>query len=138
MKTERLFRMCRRISAGAVAKSSGAELAALLLFLAMAAFSLDSVVEKKERSWSFNGYVKDMQTIIIHRIEEPWVTNNLLHNRNNFKWNISESFTFCLQERNRFYWGNLTAISPQYASFIAYDNGVVNLSWNVLKGSRMF
>ena len=96
----------------------------------------DSSAVKKEKSWSFNGYVKDMQTVIIHTLDQPWVTNNLIHNRNNFKWNISESFTFCLQERNRFYWGELTAISPQYPDFIAYDNGLVNMSWKILNISR--
>ena len=96
--------------------------------------SADSSAVIKEKTWSFNGYVKDMQTVIIHKIDEPWVTDNLIHNRNNFKWNISKSFTFCLEERNRFYWGDLMAISPQYADFIAYDNGLVNMSWNIVSG----
>ena len=107
----------------------------LLLFsLALNAFSQDSVMEKKERTWSFNGYVKDMQTVIIHKIDEAWVTDNLIHNRLNFKWNISKSFTFCLEERNRFYWGDLIAVSPQYPGFIAYDNGFINMSWNIFDG----
>ncbi|MEI7980014.1 MAG: hypothetical protein WCI71_00070 [Bacteroidota bacterium] len=105
-----------------------------ILFLATDLFPQDSAVEKKERSWSFNGYVKDMQTVIIHTIDQPWVTDNLIHNRNNFKWNILKDLTFCLQERNRFYWGNLVAISPQYSDFIEYDNGLVNLSWNIFSG----
>ena len=109
----------------------------LVIFLLLFTWDLpaqDSVAGKKERSWSFNGYVKDMQTVIIHKIDEPWITDNLIHNRNNFKWNISKHFTFCLQERNRFYWGNILAISPQYAEFIAYDNGLINLSWNIFEG----
>jgi len=106
----------------------------LLFFLTANAFSQDSVVEKKERKWSFNGYVKDMQTAIIHNIDQIWVTSNLIHNRLNFRWNISKSFTFCLEERNRFYWCDLTMISPQYNDFIAIDNGVVNMSWNIFEG----
>jgi hypothetical protein len=74
-------------------------------------FSQDSVVGKKERTWSFNGYVKDMETVIIHTIGGKWVTSNLIHNRLNFKWNFSKSFTFCLEERNRFYWGELTSLN---------------------------
>ena len=109
----------------------------LLLFslCSLQLYSQDTAVEKKERTWSFNGYIKDMQTVVIHKIDENWITNNLIHNRNNFKWNISKSFTFCLEERNRFYWGELTAISPEYADFIAYDNGLVNMSWNVFEGT---
>ena len=106
----------------------------IFLFLAANTFAQDSVTEQKEKNWSFNGYVKDMQTVIIHNINENWVTNNLIHNRNNFKWNISKNFTFCLQERNRFYWGELAALSPQYNDFIAYDNGFINMSWNIFEG----
>ena len=109
-------------------------LVSLLLFLASNSVAQDSVVEKREKSWSFNGYVKDMQTVIIHKIDEPWITDNLIHNRLNFKWNISKSFTFCLEERNRFYWGDLIAVSPQYPGFIAYDNGLINMSWNIFDG----
>lgn len=76
-----------------------------------------------------------MQTVIIHNVDQNWMTNNLLHNRLNFKWNISKSFTFSLEERNRFYWGELTAISPQYKDFIANDNGLVNMSWNIFAGT---
>lgn len=107
----------------------------LLLFsIAFNVFSQDSVVEKKERNWSFNGYVKDMQTLIIHNINQDWVTSNLIHNRLNLKWNFSKSFTFCLEERNRFYWGELTSLNPQYKNFIANDNGLVNMSWNIFEG----
>ena len=107
----------------------------LLLFSpAVNVYSQDSIVEKKERNWSFNGYVKDMETVIIHKIDENWVTSNLVHNRNNFKWNISKSFTFCLEERNRFYWGELNTLNPKYNDFIAVDNGLVNMSWNIFEG----
>ena len=45
----------------------------LLLFSpAVNVYSQDSIVEKKERNWSFNGYVKDMETEIIHKIDENW------------------------------------------------------------------
>jgi hypothetical protein len=91
-------------------------------------------VEKKEHRVTFNGYVKDMQTVYIHNLDETWLTSNLIHNRLNFKWNISNSFTFCLEERNRFYWGDLMDINPSFAQSVAVDNGVATLSWNVFTG----
>ncbi len=105
-----------------------------LLALAVNVFSQDTVVEKKERNWSFNGYVKDMETVIIHNIDQHWVTSNLIHNRLNFKWSISGSFTFCLEERNRIYLGELISLNQQFKDFIAYDNGIVNMSWNIFQG----
>ncbi|MCX6252079.1 MAG: hypothetical protein NTX61_15185 [Bacteroidetes bacterium] len=107
----------------------------VLLSLAVNTYSQDSVMEQKEQKWSINGYLKDMQTVIIHKTDQDWVTNNLLHNRLNFKWNISQHFTFCLEERNRLYWGGLTSLNPQYKDFIASDYGLVNMSWNLIDGS---
>jgi hypothetical protein len=109
-------------------------LVALLLFTSVNAFAQDSTTISKERTWSLNGYVKDMETVIIHRIDRDWITSNLIHNRLNFKWNILRNFTFCLEERNRFFWGELDRVSPQYNDFIAYDNGLVNMSWNLFEG----
>ena len=106
----------------------------LFFFALVDGFSQDTVAGNNEHNWSFNGYVKDMQTAIIHNIDQNWVTSNLIHNRLNFKWNISKSFTFCLEERNRIYWGELTKLNPKYNYFIAYDNGLLNMSWNVGDG----
>src|ERR1035438_6128912 len=86
----------------------------------------------KEKHVTLNGYIKDMQTIIIPDNNKNWMTDNLIHNRLNFKWNISRSFTFCLEERNRFYWGELVKSMPAYKDYISYDNGLVNMSWNII------
>lgn len=94
-------------------------------------FSQDSLVQAKEKNWSLNGYVKDMETVVIHKPDQSWVTGNLIHNRLNFKWNISKSFTFCLEERNRFYLGDLVSLNPAYKDFVSRDNGIVNMSWNL-------
>ena len=88
-----------------------------------------------EKHVSLNGYVKDMQTVIIPNNDKNWLTDNLIHNRLNFKWNISRNFTFCLEERNRFYWGELVKSMPGYKDYISYDNGLVNMSWNILHDS---
>ena len=105
---------------------------ALLFFTT--AWSQDSVAVKREREWSFNGYVKDMQTFIFPNAYQDFFTYNLLHNRNNFKWNITDHFTFCMEERNRLYAGELNSLGPNYDDFIAYDNGLMNLSWNISSG----
>ena len=107
---------------------------ALFLLFTLPAHSQDSIAPEKERNWSFNGYVKDMQSAVIHDINKTWITSNLIHNRLNFRWNISNSFTFLLEERNRFYWGDLVALTPQYKDFIAADNGLVNLNRNIFTG----
>jgi hypothetical protein len=126
--------LLQEVNAGRIL--SGTNLLVLFLFsIAVNAFSQDSIGEKPARNLSFNGYVKDLQTVYIHNIDQNWITSNLIHNRLNFKWNISNSFTFCLEERNRFFWGELTSISPEYKDFISIDNGIVNMSWNIFTGN---
>lgn len=104
-----------------------------LLMLALP-LAQPSFGESRERSWQLNGYLKEMGTFVIPQPGHEWIVNNLIHNRNNFRWNISKSFTFSLEERNRFYAGELSSTFPDYADFIAYDNGLVDLSWNISKG----
>ncbi|MEI6681127.1 MAG: hypothetical protein WCO44_00790 [Bacteroidota bacterium] len=98
------------------------------------AFSQDTVPVTKERSWSLNGYLKDMQTAIIHTPGQSWITSNLIHNRLNFRWNFTPDFSFCLEERNRLYWGELAGLNPHYQDFVAADNGLLNLSRNIATG----
>lgn len=104
------------------------------LLICLLHFVQSSFGETREKNWRFNGYLKEMGTFVIPQPDHEWVINNLLHNRNNFKWNISKSFTFSLEERNRLYSGALSSAFPDYADFIAYDNGLVNLSWNISEG----
>ncbi len=108
--------------------------AILSLLFYMHAFSQDTVAGTKERNWSLNGYVKDMQTAIVHTPGQSWITSNLIHNRLNFRWNINRSFTFCLEERNRLYWGEIAGLSPHYQDFVAADNGLLYLSQNIATG----
>ena len=106
----------------------------LAFILPMGIYAQDST-GTAEKHLSLNGYVKDMQTVIIPNNDKNWQTDNLIHNRLNFKWNISKTFTFCLEERNRFYWGELVKSMPGYQDYISYDNGLVNMSWNILHDS---
>ncbi|MGA3015250.1 MAG: hypothetical protein ABSD71_14575, partial [Bacteroidales bacterium] len=53
----------------------------ILLSLSMNGFTQDSIVEKKPSKVMFNGYIKDMQTIMIHNIDQDWIISNLIHNR---------------------------------------------------------
>ncbi|UCH13856.1 MAG: hypothetical protein JSV22_12210 [Bacteroidales bacterium] len=78
----------------------------LLLFILSwnPGFSQD---DKKPRNWELNGYVSNMQSVMYENLNDLWLTENLLHNRLNFNWHISEKLTFSLQFRNRFIYGDL-------------------------------
>ena len=63
--------------------------------------------DQKIRNWELNGYISNMQSVMYENLNDLWLTENLLHNRINFRWNISDKLTFSIQFRNRFIYGDL-------------------------------
>jgi hypothetical protein len=88
----------------------------------------------KIRSWELKGYIKDMGTVLFSNVDEQWYLENLVHNRLNFKWNISKAFSFGAGMRNRFSFGNLIMEFPDYYTAFGDDPGILDLSWNIAQG----
>ena len=92
-----------------------------------------------------NGYVKEMPSLYVLQNEIPvsatgtmkhtWY--NLMHNRLNLKINASQNLRFDIGMRNRFLCGGLIKKIPQYASILAVDNGLIDLSWNIFNKNGM-
>ncbi len=87
--------------------------------------------ESAESKWSFNGYLKDLATFNILDDNTLFV-DNLIHNRLNFKWYPSDSFSAYLEIRNRFFHGDLVQSLPSYSSFIDVNDDFVDMSINVI------
>jgi hypothetical protein len=79
-----------------------------------------------------NGYVKDMATAMFSDMGDEWMTSNLVHNRINLKWLISDRWTSSLEVRNRWVNGKMVRDIPGYGSTLSYDNGYVSLSKNII------
>ena len=105
----------------------------MLVFMPLYLFAQDSVKVSKV---TVNGYVKDMQSFIFKDFKSAWTSSNLIHNRLNFKWFISPSFTASLEFTNRFLYGNILNRFLEYKSTFNYDNGIVSLSTNWFKGKN--
>ncbi len=105
----------------------------LLIGIIPHAYSQDSI---KMRSWSLNGYLKDMPTFLYTNVNDHLYFENLIHNRLNFKWHISPSFTTAVEVRNRFSAGNFREVYPDYYKSFGFDNGVIDLSWNIFSGNN--
>ncbi len=73
-----------------------------------------------------------MQSFIIQDINSEWVNANLVHNRLNFKWLASKSFTASIELRNRFIFGNMLTKLPGYSKTFETDDGIIDLSKNVI------
>ena len=95
---------------------------------------------------ALNGYIKDMQGVYIFDNPMPTmngnVTNtasyNLVHNRLNLKIFPTNNLSLALELRNRVFSGKLPQQIPDFASIVASDNGLVDLSWNLLENEKYF
>ena len=105
-----------------------------LILLTLAGHTANSQDAGKEKNWSLDGYLKDMQNVIFYNVGDEWLTGNLIHNRLNFKWNISPSFTAAINVRNRLLYGNMVSAIPGYADSFKFDDGLVSMSWNIAAG----
>ncbi len=63
--------------------------------------------EDKPPKITLNGYISNMQSVMYENLNDLWLTENLIHNRLNFNWYISDKLTFSLQFRNRFIYGDI-------------------------------
>lgn len=106
----------------------------LLLFLIFIPLILSAQDSVKVNNIALNGYVKDMQSFIFKDFKSAWTNSNLIHNRLNFKWFVSHSFTASLELTNRFLYGNILNRFPEYKNTFDYDNGIISLSKNWSEG----
>ena len=108
-----------------------------IMLLSLGVFAQPDSISK-QRNWTLNGYVKYMQTISFQKIDEKWATDNLLHNRLNFNWNISENLTFNTQVRNRIFYGETVTNFPKYSEIINQENGYLDMSDILFEGESVF
>lgn len=93
----------------------------------------------KEEKLFLIGYIKNLHEFsFIDRLDDLQWTN-LLHNRLNFKYIPSEDMTIRLEFRNRLFYGDNVNNIFGFSEFISNDNGVIDMSWNVInQGNLLF
>ena len=107
----------------------------LILFLG----SITSILgQEKETIFSqmrVGGYVRYMNTNTFTKIDSTWLISNLIHNRLNYQWYLSDKITIKLGMRNRLIYGDLVKTNPNYAKSLKTDNGFLHfLTSNVSVG----
>jgi hypothetical protein len=93
-----------------------------------------------ESKFEFKGYLKYLTTVNFQEVNEDWITDNLFHNRLEFRYYPQEKWKFDLEMRNRLFYGEFVKLSNKnpgmnYADFIDRDNGFFDLSFNWAEGS---
>jgi hypothetical protein len=81
---------------------------------------------------TLTGYISTMQTIMFDSLSGAFINDNLLHNRINISGYVNENITFSAEFRNRLFTGDMVRTVPSYSEMIGQDQGVADLSWNLL------
>ena len=93
----------------------------------------------KPRRTSLNGYLKFLQTVQFEKVDENWITDNIFHNRLNFKWYATSNLTFTAELRTRLFYGETIKFFPQYPDLIDRDEGyLADLSTILAEGNSYF
>jgi hypothetical protein len=79
-----------------------------------------------------------MQSVLFDSLSGPFMNDNLLHNRLNFKGYINNNVTFAAEFRNRLFTGDLVRSSSFYSENTASDAGLVDMSWNIINKQSFF
>lgn len=85
------------------------------------------------KNWTLSGYVSNMESTMFEKVDENWISDNLLHNRLNFNWYPKDWLTLNIGMRNRIMWGGSINDST-YADMIGADNGYFDLNENLFSG----
>ena len=95
--------------------------------------------QEKEKTLFLSGYIKNLHEFsFIENLDQLQLTT-LVHNRLNFKYIPSDEITVRLEFRNRLFYGDNVKNIFGFSNFISQDNGMVDLSWNVIdNGSLLF
>jgi len=93
--------------------------------------------QEKEKNWSLNGYVKNLQSVYrINLLGIKDVTkDNLIHNRLNFKYYPSDKLTIKVELRNRLFYGERSLFTQNFDENAGND--YFDLSGNIINESSI-
>jgi hypothetical protein len=104
----------------------------IILFCFLFAF-FSSRSQDKENAVTLNGYLTSLQSALFDSVSGPFMNENILHNRLNFKAYINKNITFSAELRNRLFTGDPVKLGKYYTGLIGADDGLVDMSWNVIE-----
>lgn len=90
--------------------------------------------QEKEENLMFSGYVSTLQNAQFQELNGIWITDNLIHNRLNFKYFFNENLSSAVEFRNRVIFGESVTLNPFAAEMYSSDNGFADLTRNIATG----
>jgi len=108
--------------------------APVLIFISL---SLPAQDEKQERI-VMSGYLTTLQSAVFDTLSGPFLYENLLHNRLNFKGYLNDNITMAVELRNRLFTGDMVRSYYGYSDLISTDDGWIDMSWNIVDENSFF
>ena len=105
----------------------------IFIFLIIFCFCFSGHSQEKEKTITLNGYITTMQSAMFDSLSGPFLNENLLHNRINFKGYLSDNITLAAEFRNRLFTGDMVRYGRPYTELIGEDDGLVDMSWNIME-----
>lgn len=96
------------------------------------------VSQDKPKFLALDGYISMMQSVMFDSLSGPFVIENLIHNRLNFKGFFNDNITFAAEFRNRLFTGDMVRSGPSYSEMTGSDQGLVDMSWNIFNEQSFF
>jgi hypothetical protein len=90
--------------------------------------------EPEKKKLELSGYISSLQSANFDSIQKEWTTENLIHNRLNFKWYPVNNVSAAMEIRNRLAFGERIKLDPNAADNYTTDNGIVDLTANIFHG----
>ena len=110
-----------------------------IIIFSLVLFTIGHVFsQEKQKFLTLNGYVSTLQSVIFDSVSGPFIVDNLIHNRLNFKGYINDNLTFAAEFRNRLFIGDMVKSGPVYSEMIGSDQGRVDMSWNIINEQSFF
>lgn len=84
------------------------------------------------------GYLTSMQSAMFDSLSGPVTFDNLIHNRLNINGYFGKAISFNVEMRNRLFTGDMARAGSAYSDMIGYDQGVADMSWNLIRENSFF
>lgn len=107
-------------------------------FILSMLISWKSFSQENVERMSLKGYVSTMESVIFDSLSGPFIVDNLVHNRLNFKGYLNKNITVATELRNRLFVGDMVRSGISYSEMTGNDQGWVDLSWNILNEQSYF
>jgi hypothetical protein len=110
----------------------------ILIIIFIFVLTFKAFTQEKPKFLNLNGYLSAIQSVQFDSLSGQFINDNVIHNRLNFKGYVSKNITFALEFRNRLFTGDMVKSGKAYSEMIGNDQGLADLSWNILNENSFF